>query len=376
MTRVVIIGCGFAGLTAARMLSREKAIKLSVIDKKRTFDFLPMLPDIIGREIRGDFLKCDIRKLAGGIRFEFIQEEALEINIEKKEVRTSAGAVPYDYLIISSGSDTNFYGNNQAQKEAFKLDSVYDGIKIKEAIKKNEHENYLISGAGYTGIEIATNMRMFLDKNRKKGNIIIVEKSGSILGPLPEWMKGYVNNNLSKLAIKVFAEKAIDRIDGDRVYISDGSVFNRAMVIWSAGVKTPDHVMSLGHDKTGQGRLFVDKTLKIDEHVFAVGDSANVIFKDKALRMAVQFSIAEGAVAAINVINRIKNKPLKDYNPIDLGYIIPMANNLSCGIILGLKVKGRLATVLHYIMCIYRSCGLRNKLGIIKDLLIAKAYSL
>ena len=89
--------------------------------------------------------------------------------------------------------------------------------------------------------------------------------------------------------------------------------------------------------------------------------------------MAVQFSITEGDRAAVNIIRSIKNLSLKKFKPLDLGYIIPMANNRSCGRVFGLNVKGIFSTLLHFVMCIYRSQGLKNKLGFINNLLTGGA---
>jgi len=85
--------------------------------------------------------------------------------------------------------------------------------------------------------------------------------------------------------------------------------------------------------------------------------------------MAVQFAITQGDCAAQNIIRSIKNLPLKKYRPVDLGYIIPLANNRSCGQVLGLNVSGIPATGMHFIMCIFRSLGWKNKIGIINSLI-------
>jgi len=85
--------------------------------------------------------------------------------------------------------------------------------------------------------------------------------------------------------------------------------------------------------------------------------------------MAAQFSITEGDQAAVNITRSIKNLPLKKFKPMDLGYVIPMANNRSCGMVFGVKVRGMLATLLHFVMCVYRSIGLRNKMGVMAGLI-------
>ena len=80
------------------------------------------------------------------------------------------------------------------------------------------------------------------------------------------------------------------------------------------------------------------------------------------------FSIYEGRVAAENVLRSIVGRQLKAYKPVDLGYIIPMANNKSCGVVLGFKLKGFIPTIMHFIMCTYRLRGLKNKFGFLRNL--------
>jgi NADH dehydrogenase FAD-containing subunit len=94
--------------------------------------------------------------------------------------------------------------------------------------------------------------------------------------------------------------------------------------------------------------------------------------KECSLRMAVQFSIAQGECAAGNIARSIKGHALKKFVVRDLGYIIPLANNRSCGVIFGLKLKGVLPTALHLLMCMYRSYGVRNRLGIAGNLIKPK----
>ena len=134
MKKVVIIGCGFSGMAALSKLKRSGLrLDISVIDKKRTFDFLPALPDCLGRGIHPEDLTFDIEKFAPG----FINEEVVSLDLEKKEAATVNRTLAYDYLLIASGSETNFYGNDQIKKYALTLDSAADAGKIIAALKQN-----------------------------------------------------------------------------------------------------------------------------------------------------------------------------------------------------------------------------------------------
>lgn len=373
MKKIIIIGAGFAGLSAAAQLSKSRLdLEVTVIDRKKTSDFLPTLPDCIGRGINPDYLSYEIEKAAKKYDFKFINSEVLSLDLRSKTVSTANFNSNYDFLIIASGSETNFYGNDNIGQFAYKIDDVRDTRRIVAAVKENKFHNYIIAGAGYTGIEVATNLIRYLNDVRKNAKIIIIERAASILGPLPQWMKDYVSRNLKRMGIEVFVNSSIEKIEADMVYASGSRVFENSMVIWAAGVKTGAFIQSLNLEKNPQGRIKVDEYLRASDSCFVIGDAAYFSSQGAFLRMAVQFAIAQGVIAAENVLRSIKGDMLKSYQPLDLGLIIPMANNKSCGNVFGKDLKGELPTFFHFVMCIYRSRGLKNKLGLIKDLVTRK----
>lgn len=361
MKKVLIIGAGFAGLSAAERLSRHgDCLKVTLIDAKPVFDFLPLLPDCLGRGLDPRYLSFEIEGFASKKGLGFLNREVSGINLQARQVIAGGKTLDYDYLLIASGSRTNFYGNKELENSAFKLDSTMDAQRIRTALAEKEFDSYIVCGGGYTGIEVATNLRVYLNKKKKNKRIVIIERAPSILGPLPEWMKEYVRANLKRMNIEVLTNTAIGRAE------------ERSMLIWTAGVRAPDFIQDLAAEKNPQGRIKVDEYLKLDGSCFAAGDAAWFAHKGNFLRMAVQFSIMQGEVAADNIIRSIRGAGLVEFRPRDSGYVIPMANNYSCGNIFGQDIKGRLPTLLHYLMCIYRSRGLKNKFGVAGSLLPAK----
>ncbi|MFA4854369.1 MAG: FAD-dependent oxidoreductase [Candidatus Omnitrophota bacterium] len=370
MKKIIIIGGGFAGLNVASRLSKYGLdLEVSIFDKRGHFDFLPLIPDAIGRQINPEFLQHNISDLSGKLKFKFIKEEVVSVDLGFRGVATCVSTYAYDFLVVASGSQTNFFGNQEMQDHAYALNSVDDVKKIQEALAGNRFENFVICGGGYTGVEAATNLWRYFKKKGLTRKIIIVERAPAILGPLPDWMKLYARDNLINMEIDILANSSVEDIKEDRVAVSGGRVFTKAMVIWVAGVRTADFIQRLPVEKNPQGRIVVDEYLRFDQNCFCAGDTAYFGGKDNFLRMAVQFSITEGNHAAVNIIRSIKNLPLKKFKPLDLGYVIPMANNRSCGVVFGLKVQGMLATLLHFVMCIYRSIGLRNKMGVMAGLI-------
>lgn len=370
MKKVIIIGGGFAGLSAMEKLSKNrKHLGVFLIDKKDYFCFLPALPDVLSETIPADYLTENLATLCNKNKSVFINEEVVKIDRDEKCVKTNQGSYSYDYIIIASGSETNFYGNDDLKKYAFKLDDVPDAQKIISTIKNGVFKNLVISGGGYTGIETACHLKKLSDKYNLDKKITILEKSPTLLGPLPQWMKDYAVSILKRRKIEFLTNISIDKIQGDKLYLSNKQIISDALLIWTAGVKTGDYVFNINTDKTRQGRLNVDKYLRVSDDCFAAGDASQFLHNGTPIRMAVQFSLAQGNIAAENLIRMQKKLPMKEYKPLDLGYVIPMTERYSCGNIFGVNLKGRLPLAMHYAMCIYRSRSLKNKLGFLKNLI-------
>jgi len=374
---IVVIGAGFAGLAAARVFSRHrKALggrRVILVDAKRTFDFLPILPDMIGGRIVRDHAVLDVAEYLERLGVNFENGEAASVDMAAREVRLKDGhALGYEYLLVCCGSVTNFYGAVEIEKHALKLDSADDAAMIQNTVVTYPQKKFLIVGGGYTGIEIATNIARFLRRHRvRKYNIHVIERQEDILTALPEWMRDYCRLNLCRLRIQLHVGASISQRTESSVTLSNGLRIDDCLFVWAAGVQTPGFVRRLPSEQDPQGRLKVDKTLSFAEGAFAAGDAAAFMKKGRALRMAVQFSLNEGHLAAENILRLCAGrKKLKAYRPLDLGYLVPMANFRACGTVLGVPVLGFVGWILHYAMCIYRSLSLRHRLGIARDILL------
>ena len=370
MKKIIIIGAGFAGLSAARRLAESGlGLEITLFDKKEQFDFLPLIPDCLGRGVDPELLAYDIATLCRKFKIKFIQQEVVSIDFEAKHVSTRSAIQSYDFLVIASGSQTNFFANQAAQDYSYPLNSVKDVETMIKALAENKFDNFIICGGGYTGIEAATNLWLYFKKKSLAKKIIIVERMPEILGALPSWMKAYVGGNLKRMGIEVMLKSVVENIQAEKVSLSTGQVFTHAMLIWVPGVRTADFIQKLSIDKNPQGRIVVDEYLRVNPYCFCAGDTAFFGQKSSFLRMAIQFAITEGNQSAKNIIRSIRNVPLKKFRPLDLGYIIPMANNKSCGVVFGVNVFGFLPTLLHFTMCIFRSIGLKKRWGLFCNLL-------
>ncbi len=371
MKDVVIIGGGFGGLAAARGLSAgSREIRVTLLDRKASFDFLPLLPDIVGGRIPPSVASLGLDGLARRFGFAFQHDPVERIDLDRRTVIGTRRHYPFDALLIAAGSEPNYYGNTEIQQAAYSFNSCRDCERLATALQAPCLDTCIIVGGGYTGIEMATHVRRRFARRGRALRIIVVEAAPSILGALPGWMKLYSRDNLERLDIAVMENCRLAGITNRQVRLSNGMVFDQALVIWCAGVQTPAFVRALTFDKGLQGRLLVNAHLEIgcQPGLFAIGDSAMFMHRNQPLRMSVQFARTQGACAAANIVRYFRGDQLRSYQPWDPGFVLPMANGRSCGTVGGLRVRGLLPTAMHYTMSLLLSRGLSQKMRFIRAL--------
>jgi NADH dehydrogenase len=361
--RVVVIGCGFAGLAAAHKLSAAlDRVQTTVIDRHPFMHYRPLLPDVLSGVMDSATLLSRIEPFARRYGFSFVRAEVRGIDFDAQRVIVDRDiAIPYDYCIIAAGSETNFYGLDALQAAALKLDTVNDAQNVFSSISAGGYDHIVIVGGGYTGVETATHIRRFFDAHGAAPRIEIVERNGAIVRTLPRWIQDYVLDNLQRMDIGAAVNTTVTEYENRSAKLSDGREWPESLLVWTAGMKGSSFAARLGVETAGAGRLAVDNRLMVRENVFAAGNIACYRDGDACARMAAHMAIQQGERAADNCIRLARGKEPQSFRPADLGYLVPMANWRSCGVLFGTPVSGASATALHYLINAYRSRGLMHK---------------
>lgn len=364
--KIYIIGGGFAGISAAKTLKKmanDKNNEITLIDKYEYTTMLPSLPDVAGGKINKEFLTESISRLIPE-NIKFLKAEIISVDFTKKQILTSSESINYDLLLFAPGSKTNFYGFNDNLDKIYTLENLNDSIKIYEALRnrivKQVPTHIVISGAGFTGIELACNLFKMAKKYNFNTKISLIEKGSRIVPGISNELVDEIEKEADFLGFRILKNDFVTAFDGDKVILNSGEEIHNAFFCWCSGVKVSIPVIG-EFDKLGDDRIITNEFLQIPSYldVFVAGDSAAFKHKNNFLRRSVNYAAMMGKVAAKNIQLKSQNKLMTKFKPYDLGWVIPI-NLTSVGVAMGLNIKGRLGILMHYIICGIKNYNAKN----------------
>ena len=302
--KVVIIGAGFGGLSAAKAL-RHAHVDITIIDRRNYHLFQPLLYQVATADLSPADIAWPIRGIFSRQKnVTVLMAEATSVDQKKKVVRTSEREVPFDYLIVASGATHSYFGNQAWEKYAPGLKKIVDATEIRRRIlyaferaelsqshaEQERCMNFVIVGAGPTGVELAgaiaelahhTLSKDFRNIRPQDAKVILVEGGPRVLSSLPEDLSNKALRSLNKLGVDVRLNTMVEDITKDGVQTSDGFIPTQA-AIWGAGVQVDHMEKWLGAPTDRAGRVEVTSDLSIpgNKDIFVIGDAAKVGWKD------------------------------------------------------------------------------------------------
>ena len=302
MKQVIVAGGGFAGLNLIKELYNSKYYEVTLIDKHNYNYFTPLLYQVASAFIDASNISYPFRRMFHNkSNIKFYMGSLVKINPEQNTVDTEYGTLPYDYLILSMGTETNFFGMENIRKYAMPMKTVEDALnlrnhlllQIEEAVRtphlmdKVKFANIVIAGGGPTGVEIAGMLaemgrkvvpkdyptaKTFMEAQVSK--IYLVDGGTTLLSPMSKKAQEDSYKVLSRLGVEIILNTRVNDYDGVHVTLSNGSIIEATTLIWASGVIAravdglPKEVISKGN------RILVDgfNTVKGTSNIFAIGD--------------------------------------------------------------------------------------------------------
>ncbi len=388
LKRVVVIGGGFAGITFVKKLPGNE-FQVVLFDKHNYHTFQPLLYQVATGGLEPDSIAHPLRNIFHGRKnFFFRLAEIQEINTDKNVIMAKQGTLPYDMLVLATGSETNFYGMNDIEKIAMPLKNIPDALNLRSYLLQNfeqavmekktadEHLNIIIVGGGPTGVELAGALAEFKrhvvpndypEINPENIQIWMIEASDRILGSFSKNASQDAFQSLSKMGVQIKLKTFLNKYYDNMAYFSDQSEIRSSCIIWSAGVKGnyPLGIPDASIHKSG--RLYVDEfnRLKGFQNIFVIGDAAIMQSDARFLQghpMVAQPAIQQAKCLAGNLANVMNNKPMIPFRYSDLGSMATIGRNKAVAEFGFAKFSGAFAWIIWLTVHLMALVGFRNRI--------------
>jgi NADH:ubiquinone reductase (H+-translocating) len=392
--KVVIIGGGFGGLRLARKLGKKKSFEITLIDRFNFHQFQPLFYQVATAGLDASNISFPLRKVFHNEKnVHFRMADVKSIDSAQKQVVSDEETFPYDILVIATGADTNFFGNEELRRCSYAMKSTVEALQIKYRLLKNIEDalyakdekeleilmTIVLVGGGPTGVEMSgaiADMRRFVfpkdypELDFTKMKIYLLEGSPRTLASMSEKSSEDSLAYLKKLNVIVRTGTVVKDYDGKTVTMQDGEKIQSSMVIWAAGIKgnVPE-----GIDKTiivKGNRIKVDRFNKVigSQNIYAIGDVAYMETPKYPAGhpQVASVAIAQGNELAENLIRMEKNVSLKEFEYHDKGSLATVGRNLAVVDIPKPKfhLKGFIAWLFWMCLHLFLLLGVKNRIAV------------
>lgn len=388
--RVVIVGGGFGGIALAKKLS-GKEVQVVLLDKNNYHTFQPLLYQVSTGGLEPDSIAYPLRKvLQGYSNFFFRLAEVLQVVAESKLVRTNIGDLRYDYLVIGTGSETNFFGNDEIEKNSMGMKSIPQSLNLRSLILENFeqalltdnlHErdalmNFVIVGGGPTGVELSGALaeikkgilpKDYPDLDTRRAQINLIQSGDRILKEMSENASKKAEDFLEGLGVHVWKDTRVIGYDGKTVCTKTDLVFEAATLVWAAGVKA---VSIKGLDTkeilVPGNRIKVNAFNQVPDYegIFAIGDSACMVSDEtpQGHPMVAQPAIQQGRHLGENFVRLLNSEPMKPFVYKDKGSMATVGRNKAVVDLKHYKFQGVFAWFVWMFVHLFFLIGFRNRI--------------
>lgn len=385
--KVVIIGAGFAGLDAAKLLRKSPRIDVVLIDRHPYQLFSPLLYQVSTGALPEDDIAYPVRAAIPGVTF--IRGEVVRIDVASHRVRLYDGQeVHYDQLVLATGSVGTTFGIPGVEEHALQMKSIADARRIKTRLLNTYEEvqegrlprealRVVVVGGGPTGVEVsgavaelqASLVREYPDI-ADKASVTLVEAGPRLLPSFSEESSAHAKEELEDLGVEVKVDTAVDRMYERDVHLKSGEILPAGTVVWAAGVAAPERWSDLG--ATGPSRrLVVDEFLRLPgaPDVWVIGDTAAFVSEDgAALPMVAPVAMQMGRHAARNIIALATGKIMKPFHYLDKGQMATIGRRRAVAELPnGLRMHGTPAWLAWLGLHVAYLAGGRNRVSVLAD---------
>jgi NADH dehydrogenase len=387
--RIVIIGGGFGGIELAKKL-RNQAVDVLMVDKHNYHTFQPLLYQVATGGLEADSIAFPLRKIFKGQKnLTFRVTEVQKVLPEQNVIETTIGTIEYDYLVLATGSTSNFFGQAEIEGNAMPMKSIPEALNLRSLILQNleaaqiasdaqtrsELLNFVVVGGGPTGVETAgalAELKKHVLKNDYPDleindvNIYLVEGSPALLAAMSPQAQQKAADFLHELGVTIMKNTRVLGYDGKVLTLGDEQKIPSSTVIWSAGVKgVVIEGLNTEHMVRGN-RLKVNEINLADgyQNIYAIGDVAAMITEEfpNGHPGVAPAAIQQGKLLAKNLLRIIAKQPTENFKYFDKGAMATVGRNRAVVDLHKIRFQGVFAWFTWMFVHLMTLVGFRNKL--------------
>lgn len=367
VTRIVILGGGFAGMKTAQCLEKElqgnSSVHITIVSETNALLFTPMLAEVAGSSLEPSHISAPLRSSLH--RTQFVRARTAGIDLEKRSVLFEGTAsseatsepreIPYDQLVLALGSVSNYLGMTNVEEMAFNFKSLLDAIRIRnhviEMFERADREpdasrrapllTFVIAGGGFAGVELAGALNDFAhgiladypNLNRDEVRVVLVHAHDRILPELSESLGHYARAKMEERGVQFLLNARLTDARPGVIVLNDGEIHSETLV-WTAGTTPSPIIRWLDIEKDKRGAVRVDANLAIPgwPGLWALGDCAAVTDSKsgKSCPPTAQFALREAVTLAKNVAAYLAGRPLQQFHFASLGSLCVIGHQTAC----------------------------------------------
>ncbi|WP_054199328.1 FAD-dependent oxidoreductase [Clostridium baratii] len=381
-TKIVILGAGYAGVHAAKKLSKKykknKEVEITLIDKNPYHTLMTELHEVAGGRVPEDSVKIELSRIFHRTKVNVVVDYIENVDSDKNIVKTKQGEFKYDYLIIGTGSEPAFFGVPGVKENGFTLWSLEDALRIKAHIKNRVKEasfernaekrkrmlTFVVAGSGFTGIEMAgellewkTTLAKEYRVDEKEIRLLVVEAMSTILNMLDRKQADKAEKYMVKHGVEILKDSPIVEVTKNTIKLKNGKIIPTETLIWTCGVQANQDLNEMDIEKGRAGRYTANKYMQAvgKENIYVVGDVAYVEEEPGKGNPQIVEAAEQTAVTAVkNIIASIENKEKVEFKSNYHGFMVSIGGRYGVANLMGIKLSGFFAMVMkHLINMVY-----------------------